>query len=126
VQQPRPRPIESLTVQSIASFSVATIYGPITIPPAPVLVFKRSSTGDMRLAATGSLASVDPDRVVVKRIILSGYPYKIMKCHAVISQMFYQPGTRPHSLLDSRQTTSYMSLCTFSNQTTCGGSNRSS
>jgi hypothetical protein len=51
----------------------------------------------LRLVAIGSLLSVDPDRVVIKKIVLTGYPYKIHKRGAVIKHMFYHPGMpSPH------------------------------
>ncbi|ELR18877.1 uncharacterized protein ACA1_037110 [Acanthamoeba castellanii str. Neff] len=82
--------------------SVATIYGPVMVPPAPVLMFKEIDENfglsaspkpvhSLRLVAIGSLLSVDPDRVVVKKIVLTGYPYKIHKRGAVIKHMFYHP-----------------------------------
>jgi len=49
----------------------------------------------LRLVAVGSLLSVDPDRVIVKKIVLTGFPYKIHKRGAVIKHMFYHPGTNP-------------------------------
>lgn len=84
----------------------ASIYGPVTFPPSPLLVF---STGmltnsiligyqiylwreDGELVATGSLHAVDPDRIIVKKIILTGRPYKVHKKSAVIRDMFYFPG----------------------------------
>lgn len=55
---------------------VATTFAPIHYPPSPVLVFRQS--GDqVRLVATGSLLSVNPDRLVIKRIRLAGHPFKI-------------------------------------------------
>jgi hypothetical protein len=47
----------------------------------------------LRLVAIGSLQSIDPDRVVLKKIVLTGFPYKIHKRGAVIKHMFYHPGT---------------------------------
>ncbi|XP_033744471.1 pre-rRNA-processing protein TSR1 homolog isoform X2 [Pecten maximus] len=69
--------------------TMATIYGPIMFPPSPVLVFKEMGTGAHELVATGSLSSVNPDRTVVKRVVLSGYPFKINKRTAVIRYMFF-------------------------------------
>lgn len=66
-------------------------YAPIMFPPASVLVFKESSNGH-DLVASGSLLSVDPDRLVIKRTVLSGHPYKINKKSAVIRYMFYNRG----------------------------------
>jgi pre-rRNA-processing protein TSR1 len=68
-------------------WSVASVYAPITYSPASVLVF----TKDQQLAMVGTLLSVDPDRVSLKRIILTGIPAKIHKKVAVVTQMFHRP-----------------------------------
>ena len=41
------------------------------------------------LVATGTTLSVDPDRVIVKKIILSGIPVKVKNRYAVVKHMFY-------------------------------------
>ena len=64
---------------------VATVFAPVTFPPAPVLVF----TEDYRLVATGTVYRADPDRVIVKKIVLSGHPYKINKRSVVVRYMFF-------------------------------------
>ncbi|XP_018412655.1 PREDICTED: pre-rRNA-processing protein TSR1 homolog isoform X3 [Nanorana parkeri] len=68
---------------------VATLYAPITFPPASVLMFKQRNNGMHDLIATGSLLTVDPDRTIIKRIVLSGHPFKIMKKTAVVRYMFF-------------------------------------
>ncbi|XP_040856643.1 pre-rRNA-processing protein TSR1 homolog [Ochotona curzoniae] len=68
---------------------VVTVYAPITFPPASVLLFKQKSNGMHNLIATGHLMSVDPDRMVIKRVVLSGHPFKIFTKSAVVRYMFF-------------------------------------
>nr|XP_023024450.1 pre-rRNA-processing protein TSR1 homolog [Leptinotarsa decemlineata] len=67
---------------------VATFYAPIQFPPAPVLCYKEINN-KLVLVATGSLLSCNPDRLVIKRLVLSGHPLKIHKRSAVIRFMFF-------------------------------------
>ncbi len=39
----------------------------------------------------GSLRSCNPDRVVLKRVVLSGYPVRVHKKKAVVRWMFHNP-----------------------------------
>jgi len=49
------------------------------------------SSGELQLVAQGSLASVDTNRIVLKKIVLTGYPARVHKRTAVIKHMFYSP-----------------------------------
>lgn len=68
--------------------SVASVYAPIIFPPAPVLVFKREETF-LKLVATGSVLNADPNRIIIKRVVLSGHPFKINRKSAVVRYMFF-------------------------------------
>ncbi|CAH3023579.1 unnamed protein product [Porites evermanni] len=69
---------------------VATVYAPVMFPPAPVLVFTQDKhTSCHTLVATGSLYKVDPNRIVAKKIVLSGHPFKINKRSVVLRYMFF-------------------------------------
>lgn len=69
--------------------TIMSFYAPITFPTAGVLVFKQRDNGMQDLVATGSLLSCDPRRVVLKRIVLSGHPFKINRRSAVVRYMFF-------------------------------------
>eukprot|EP00887_Chlorella_sp_A99_P006809 scaffold2.g6809.t1 len=72
--------------------AVATVYAPISYGPLPLLAFKPSPGGGrLALVATGSLRSCDPDRIVVKKIVLAGFPVKVHKAKAVVRFMFHSP-----------------------------------
>ncbi|XP_037091319.1 pre-rRNA-processing protein TSR1 homolog [Pollicipes pollicipes] len=68
---------------------VATMFAPIVYGPAPVLVMQEDRDGSQDLVATGSVLSVNPDRIVTKRVVLSGHPFKINKRSAVARYMFF-------------------------------------
>ncbi|XP_049809647.1 pre-rRNA-processing protein TSR1 homolog [Schistocerca nitens] len=68
---------------------VASMYAPIIFPPCPVLAFKETKQGTQMLVGIGSVLSINPDRIVVKRIVLSGHPIKVNKRSAVVRYMFF-------------------------------------
>lgn len=68
---------------------VASMFAPITFPPCPVLCYVEKLNGSLELIATGSVLSANPDRIIVKRVVLSGHPYKVYKRSAVIRFMFF-------------------------------------
>ncbi|EGZ27954.1 hypothetical protein PHYSODRAFT_554279 [Phytophthora sojae] len=70
-----------------SGWSVATVYGPVTFQPASLLLFKP----DGQLVASGTLKNVNPDRVVLKRVIITGTPVKVKKRKAVVRYMFHSP-----------------------------------
>jgi pre-rRNA-processing protein TSR1 len=72
------------------SFFAASVFGPVTYTPCPVLIF-REINGSKELIASGSLIGADADRIIVKRIILTGYPVRVHKRFASVKYMFYDP-----------------------------------
>lgn len=70
---------------------IASSYGQISFPPMPLLAFKRQEHGHLRLAFSGTLLSCAPDRVILKRIVLTGRIHKAYKKRAVVGGMFHNP-----------------------------------
>lgn len=71
---------------------VASVFAPITFPPASVLVFRKDQKGRQELVASGSVLDNNPDRIVLKRLVLSGHPFKINKRSVVCRYMFFNRG----------------------------------
>jgi len=75
------------------AFVAASVFGPVTYTPCPVLAFREPSKDNARrqLVALGSIIGADADRVVIKRIVLTGYPVRVHKRHATVKYMFFNP-----------------------------------
>ncbi|EAW14137.1 small subunit rRNA maturation protein TSR1 [Aspergillus clavatus NRRL 1] len=88
--------------------AIATWIGPLTWGAVPVLVFKNKRTQDpevldsadddtedqihpdnLELIGTGTVVAPDQSRVVAKRAILTGHPYKIHKRVVTVRYMFF-------------------------------------
>lgn len=72
-------------------FSIASIYAPVCFPPMPLVVLKNQHEDAPVVAAVGSLRSVDPYRIILKKIILTGYPLRVSKKKATVRYMFHNP-----------------------------------
>jgi pre-rRNA-processing protein TSR1 len=79
------------------SSAVATFVAPLTWGSVPTLFFKRTDASaddecpgiPLTLLATGTSLAPSSSRVIAKRIILTGHPYKIHKKLVTIRYMFF-------------------------------------
>ncbi|KAI8337479.1 hypothetical protein BC941DRAFT_396298 [Chlamydoabsidia padenii] len=70
--------------------SVATVYGPVVFGKVPCLLYKETEdVNEPILVSTGMFMNTDVKRIVAKRIILSGHPFRVHKRSAVIRYMFF-------------------------------------
>ncbi|KAL8734720.1 MAG: hypothetical protein Q9181_003109 [Wetmoreana brouardii] len=72
--------------------AVASFIAPVTWGSLPVLYFQLTSSSTSQqphLLATGTTLAPSPSRVLAKRIILTGHPYKIHKKLVTIRYMFF-------------------------------------
>jgi len=80
--------------------AVASFVGPLTWGSVPVLFFRRSSASSsepdsqdqrpqLELIATGTALPPSQNRVIAKRIVLTGHPYKIHKRLVTVRYMFF-------------------------------------
>lgn len=85
----------------------ASVLAPIAYPPTSVLFFRAKAAGTVSLLASGSLESIKPNRVILKRITFIGYPFKIHRRTCTVRFMFFNPQDvnwfRPIELVTSRQ-----------------------
>ena len=75
------------------AFMAASVFGPVTYAPCPVLVFREASADQPRrqLVGVGSMIGADADRIVVKKAVLTGYPVRVKNRHATVRYMFFNP-----------------------------------
>jgi hypothetical protein len=52
-------------------FYVASVYAPISFPSLPLIVLKNRDGEQSAIAAVGSLKSMDPNRIILKKIVLT-------------------------------------------------------
>jgi len=70
--------------------SVATIYGPIVFGKQPCTLLRETEDPESpELVASGSFMNPDAQRIVAKRIILTGHPFKVHKKTATVRYMFF-------------------------------------
>lgn len=77
-------------------FTVVSVYGRVTFPPSNVLMFPASVLGSYKaefpfnpLAASGKLLTCDPNKIILKRSVMTGYPVETHGFRAVIKHMFF-------------------------------------
>ncbi|KXS09926.1 DUF663-domain-containing protein [Gonapodya prolifera JEL478] len=71
---------------------VATWFGPVCWDKTGVLAWKvEMGTDTPFLVATGTSMPSDVTRIIAKRVVLSGHPYKINKKTVVVRYMFFNP-----------------------------------
>jgi len=70
--------------------TIATIYGPVTFGNQPCALLRESSDQQApHLVATGTFLNPDTTRIIAKRYILTGHPFKVHKKTATVRYMFF-------------------------------------
>jgi pre-rRNA-processing protein TSR1 len=72
--------------------AIASFIGPLTWGSVPTLFFKRNTTDSgspLTLLATGTSLPPSHSRVIAKRVILTGHPFKINKKIVTVRYMFF-------------------------------------
>ncbi|OEH75407.1 pre-rRNA-processing protein TSR1 homolog [Cyclospora cayetanensis] len=73
----------------------ATVYAPLVLPPSPCIMLRSEKTASdgVRVSAWGSVlpANKASSRLIIKRVLLSGHPFKVHRRKAVVRFMFFNP-----------------------------------
>lgn len=73
--------------------SVATIFGPVTWGKVPIVYLREREDGKPPyLVGSGTFKDADPTRIIAKRIILSGHPFKVHKKTVTVRYLLFNPG----------------------------------
>lgn len=72
---------------------IATAYCPFVCQPSKIITFTKTigQPVNMDIVASGIALAPDPLKVILKRIILTGYPLRVHKKKATIRYMFFDP-----------------------------------
>lgn len=71
---------------------IATAYMPFVYQPTKVLCFtKKQDQISMDIVASGIALTPDPLKIILKRVILTGYPLRVHKKKATVRYMFFDP-----------------------------------
>ena len=70
---------------------IASAYCPIVFAPCKILMFTKDENKKLSVLATGIALPPNPMAIILKRIILTGYPLKVHKKRSVIRYMFFNP-----------------------------------
>eukprot|EP00922_Rhytidocystis_sp_ex-Travisia-forbesii_P018049 GHVS01026883.1.p1 GENE.GHVS01026883.1~~GHVS01026883.1.p1 ORF type:complete len:957 (-),score=195.84 GHVS01026883.1:194-2800(-) len=73
--------------------AVASLYGLTLFPPGNILMTtpKKSPEDISDMLGWGSLLRSDSNRIIIKRIVLTGYPFRVHKTKAIVRYMFFRP-----------------------------------
>jgi len=71
-------------------FYIASVYSQLTYYPSPIMLFNLKNKIPQYVGGGGVL-DTDCKRIVLKKIILTGYPVKVKKKKAVVRYMFFNP-----------------------------------
>lgn len=69
--------------------AIASFTAPLTWGSVPTLFFRRSAHGDLSLIGTGTSLPPSTNRIIAKRIVLTGHPYKMHKRVVTVRYMFF-------------------------------------
>lgn len=70
---------------------IASLYCQLIFPGSPVIVLKPKTVDLVDLVASGTVINSDCNKIILKKIVLTGYPFKIHKKRAVVRYMFFNP-----------------------------------
>lgn len=68
----------------------ASFYAPVVFPPCRLMAFVQTENGP-ELVASGAITGADPKQLIIKRAILTGYPFRTHKTKGIVRFMFFNP-----------------------------------
>ena len=78
-------------------FYIMTTYAQLTYPNSPIILFTHKTLENnnieekLSFCGTGSTLESNDKKIILKKIVLTGYPVKIKKKKAIVRYMFFNP-----------------------------------